>query len=260
MLRARPFLPPAGEGGSRRSPARRMTEEGEPDRLQAVKSFAYSPGCGHFCIAVPSRSPSPVALAGDTLPRWGREWAADAPKTMKTSPQLRGRRDAAPYRAVRARPFLPPAGEGGIRRSPARRMTEEGEPDRLQAVKSFAYSPGCGHFCIAVPSRSPSPVALAGDTLPRWGREWAADAPQGLQRPGVAAGRGKPLPYGVWRLSARRSPLFCRLCGGCGLRWRRLFRLRRGRRSGGRLCPPGCGWPPRGWGGAARSPRRPRRA
>ena len=140
LLRVRPFLPPAGEGGSRRSPARRMTEEGEPDRLQTVQSFAYSHGCGHFCIAVPSRSPSPVALAGDALPRWGREWAADAPKTMKTSPQLRGRRDAAPYRTVRARPFLPPAGEGGSRRSPARRMTEEGEPDRLQTVKLFAYS------------------------------------------------------------------------------------------------------------------------
>ena len=37
-------------------------------------------------------------------------------------------------------PFLPPAGEGGIRRSPARRMTEEGEPDRQQTAKSFAYA------------------------------------------------------------------------------------------------------------------------
>ena len=36
--------------------------------------------------------------------------------------------------------FLPPAGEGGIRRSPARRMTEEGEPDRQQTAKSFAYA------------------------------------------------------------------------------------------------------------------------
>ena len=79
----------------------------------------------------------------------------------------------APTRPLRAfRPFLPPAGEGGVRRSPARRMTEEGEPDRLHTVKSFTYSHGCGHFHIAVPSRSPSPVALVGDTLPRWGREW----------------------------------------------------------------------------------------
>ena len=93
----------------------------------------------------------------------------------------RGRRPDAPaaapktrshVRRIRSRPFLPPAGEGGIRRSPARRMTEEGEPDRLRTVKSFVYPTGFGHFYIAVPPRSPAPVALVGDTLPRWGREW----------------------------------------------------------------------------------------
>ena len=41
--------------------------------MQTVKTFAYLHGCGHFHIAVPQRSPSPVALVGDTLPRWGRE-------------------------------------------------------------------------------------------------------------------------------------------------------------------------------------------
>ena len=76
-----------------------------------------------------------------------------------------------PTRPLRVRPFLPPAGEGGIRRSPARRMTEEGERDRQQTGKSFAYAHGCDHFHIAVPSRSPSPAALVGGTLPRWGRE-----------------------------------------------------------------------------------------
>ena len=76
--------------------------------------------------------------------------------------------DAGPYScaATNARhPFLPPAGEGGIRRSPARRMTEEGEPHRLQTVKPLLFPAAGGHFHIAVPSRSPSPVALVGDTL-----------------------------------------------------------------------------------------------
>ena len=73
-------------------------------------------------------------------------------------------------RRIRSRHFLPPAGEGGIRRSPAR-MTEEGERDRQQTVKPFSYLHGCGHFHIAVPPRSPSPAALVGGTLPRWGRE-----------------------------------------------------------------------------------------
>ena len=63
--------------------------------------------------------------------------------------------------------FLPPAGEGGIRRSPARRMTEEGEPHRLQTVKPLLFPAAGGHFHIEVPPCSPSPVALEGDTLPR---------------------------------------------------------------------------------------------
>ena len=81
--------------------------------------------------------------------------------------------DAGPYRhrCLLFLPFLPPAGEGGIRRSPARRMTEEGEPNRQQTVQSFAHPHSCVHFRIAIPSRSPSPVALVGDTLPRWGRD-----------------------------------------------------------------------------------------
>ena len=88
------------------------------------------------------------------------------------SPLLRGRRDAAPYKAAACFPhFLPPAGEGGIRRSPARRMTEEGEPHRLQTVKPLLFPAAGGHFHIEVPPRSRSPVALVGDTLPRWGRD-----------------------------------------------------------------------------------------
>ena len=50
-----PSLPPAGEGGSRRSPARRLTDEGE----------------GKTIAADPLFSPSPVSCA-DILPRWGR--------------------------------------------------------------------------------------------------------------------------------------------------------------------------------------------
>ena len=73
-------------------------------------------------------------------------------------------RAAAPYRfpnlrRIRSRPFLPPAGEGGIRRSPARRMTEEGEPHRLQAAKSPAFLTAACHFHGVVPSCSPSPAA-----------------------------------------------------------------------------------------------------
>ena len=68
-------------------------------------------------------------------------------------------------------PFLPPAGKGGIRRSPARRMTEEGESYRLQTVYSVRRSPQLRSFTVAVPLRSPSPAALVGGTLPRWGRE-----------------------------------------------------------------------------------------
>ena len=33
-------------------------------------------GCGHFHGEIPPRSPSPVALEGGTLPRWGREWVS----------------------------------------------------------------------------------------------------------------------------------------------------------------------------------------
>ena len=50
------------------------------------------------------------------------------------------------YKAAARSPFLPPAGEGGIRRSPARRMTEEGERDRLLTVESFAHPHACVHF------------------------------------------------------------------------------------------------------------------
>ena len=74
--------------------------------------------------------------------------------------------------------FLPPAGEGGIRRSPARRMTEEGEPCRLLTAKSTTFLTAACHFHGAVPSGSPSPAALVGGTLPRWWRDrTAADAP-----------------------------------------------------------------------------------
>ena len=50
-----PSLPPAGEGGSRRSPARRLTDEGEAETIAEDPLF----------------SPSPVSCA-DILPRWGR--------------------------------------------------------------------------------------------------------------------------------------------------------------------------------------------
>ena len=60
-IRSRPFLPPAGEGGSRRSPARRMTEEGEPHRLRAVKSLHTPlrlrsfPHCGPVTFSLSGR-------------------------------------------------------------------------------------------------------------------------------------------------------------------------------------------------------------
>ena len=50
-----------------------MTEEGERDRLRAAKPLHTLRRCGLFHVAVPPRSPSPAALVGGTLPRWGRE-------------------------------------------------------------------------------------------------------------------------------------------------------------------------------------------
>ena len=68
--------------------------------------------------------------------------------------------DAGPYScaATNARhPFLPPAGEGGIRRSPARRMTEEGERDRLLTVKIVDLLPRLRSF----PRRGPATFSLS---------------------------------------------------------------------------------------------------
>ena len=111
--------------------------------------------------------------AGDGVPYRA---CANSPKVESNlSRVLRGpSRTPAPTVArlrMHATHFLSPAGEGGIRRSPARRMTEEGEPHRLQTVKPLLFPAAGGHFHIEVPSRSPSPVALVGDTLPRWGRD-----------------------------------------------------------------------------------------
>ena len=128
----------------------------------------------------PANSQHLIVGGGVPTPRQQRQ--RQAPPPANPQPSIVGRADpGAPgsstedkrhVRRIRSRHFLPPAGEGGIRRSPARRMTEEGERDRLQTVKFVAYPPGCGHFHIAVPPRSPSPAALVGGTLPRWGREW----------------------------------------------------------------------------------------
>ena len=87
----------------------------------------------------------------------------------KPLPLLRGRRDAAPYKAAAGSSLSFPL--WGKVASAVRRMTEEGERYRQQTVKPFAHSHGCGHFHIAVPPRSPSPVALVGGTLPRRGRD-----------------------------------------------------------------------------------------
>ena len=77
---------------------------------------------------------------------------------LKISPLLPGRRDAGPYKAAaRSPPILPPAGEGGIRRSPARRMTEEGERDRLQTVKIVDLLPRLRSF----PRRGPATFSLS---------------------------------------------------------------------------------------------------
>ena len=67
-------------------------------------------------------------------------------------------------------PFLPPAGEGGIRRSPARRMTEEGESHRQQTVKSLLF-PLLRSFLHCGPAAFSLSCRPLGGTLPRWGRE-----------------------------------------------------------------------------------------
>ena len=79
-----------------------------------------------------------------------------------------------PTRPLRVPHFLPPAGEGGIRRSPARRMTEEGEPDRLQTVQSFAYFPPLRSF----PHCGPVTFSLSG-------------RPCGRHPPPLGEGRGE---------------------------------------------------------------------
>ena len=79
-----------------------------------------------------------------------------------------------PTRPLRVPHFLPPAGEGGIRRSPARRMTEEGEPDRLQTVQSFAYFPPLRSF----PHRGSVTFSLSG-------------RPCGRHPPPLGEGRGE---------------------------------------------------------------------
>ena len=112
---------------------------------------------------------APARNAGDGVPYLA---CADLPYVESNfSHVLRGpSRTPAPTVArlrMHATHFLPPAGEGGIRRSPARRMTEEGEPHRLQTVKPLLFPAAGGHFHIEVPPCSPSPVALEGDTLPR---------------------------------------------------------------------------------------------
>ena len=143
------------------------------------------PARGRFRSNTEDKPPSPAKpqhlIVGGGVPTPLQQRQRQAPPPANPQPSIVGRADpGAPgsntedkrhVRRIRSRHFLPPAGEGGIRRSPARRMTEEGERDRLQTVKFVAYPPGCGHFHIAVPPRSP-PAALVGGTLPRWGRKW----------------------------------------------------------------------------------------
>ena len=126
-----------------------------------------------------------------------------------------------PRRAAQQRPVFskPPANpqpsfpspSGGRWHPPIPREADDGRGRRrpLADGKTVAYSRVCGHFHGAVPPRSPSPAALVGDTLPRWGREWAADSPEDCGKHGAAAGRGKPLPYIVW-LNLIKITTFCR--------------------------------------------------
>ena len=171
-----------------------------PSRKGAFLSVRTVP-VDNFFLCLRQKKLSFWIVPTDSFSRWGREWVSALcrgrrPRRPRSNTKDKQKRPANPQRflvgradpgaprsstpfstnprRMRSSHFLPPAGEGGSRRSPARRMTEEGEPDRLLTVKSFAYTHSCGHFYIAVPSRSPSPVALVGDTLPRWGREWVS--------------------------------------------------------------------------------------
>ena len=132
----------------------------------------------------------------------------------------RGRRPDAPaaapkasshVRRIRSRLFLPPAGEGGIRRSPARRMTEEGERDRQQTVnvripprlRSFPHG-GPAAFSLSGRPCGRHPPPLGGNGRGRFGqmeRSGApyrvnADSPDGSLRFCAAAwNAGDGVPY-----------------------------------------------------------------
>ena len=94
-----------------------------------------------FLFLFPGRTPAAAKQRASSFCGWESERERDgagrgeAPLSSAHVGRIRKR--------LRIRPFLPPAGEGGIRQS---RMTEEGERDRQQTVKSFAHSPRLRSF------------------------------------------------------------------------------------------------------------------
>ena len=171
-------------------PRSTRSDTGKPGRMRCTLADSPRVG-GHRSFSAGRGKPLPygealanlpeVAGNGDIAARNAEDGVpyrayANSPKVeLNLSRVLRGpSRTPAPTVArlrMHATHFLSPAGEGGIRRSPARRMTEEGEPHRLQTVKPLLFPAAGGHFHITLPPCSPSPVALVGDTLPRWGRD-----------------------------------------------------------------------------------------
>ena len=94
-----------------------------------------------FLFLFPGRTPAAAKQRASSFCGWESERERDgagrgeAPLSSAHVGRIRKR--------LRIRPFLPPAGEGGIRQS---RMTEEGERDRQQTVKTFAHSPRLRSF------------------------------------------------------------------------------------------------------------------
>ena len=163
-----PSLPPAGEGGSRRSPARRLTDEGEAETIAEDPLF----------------SPSPVSCA-DILPRRGRNRPLRHHRKRWRHLPLRGEAFVlpAPAEGVAFGRFLYHPFDQATRRSaargphPALRATfpVRGEGDGRTTEDPAAWKPpgrkicGSGRLAYQVmrcPERGPSPIT------PRPGPAW----------------------------------------------------------------------------------------